>query len=38
MAPSLSKLAKNKSAIVGVTGVSAALWIIAYGKLSHKKR
>lgn len=38
MAPSLSKLARNQSAIVGVAGVSAALWIIAYGKMNSKRR
>ncbi|XP_034118477.1 ATP-binding cassette sub-family D member 3 [Drosophila nasuta] len=38
MAPALSKLAHNQSAIVGVAGMTAALWIIAYGKMSNKKR
>ncbi|KAH8368363.1 hypothetical protein KR084_010405 [Drosophila pseudotakahashii] len=38
MAPALSKLANNQSAIVGVAGMTAALWIIAYGKMSNKKR
>ncbi|TMW51549.1 hypothetical protein DOY81_003380 [Sarcophaga bullata] len=38
MAPALSKLRENQSAIVGVTGISAALWIIAYGKMSSKRR
>ncbi|XP_004529678.1 ATP-binding cassette sub-family D member 3 [Ceratitis capitata] len=38
MAPALSKIAQNQSAIVGVAGVSAALWIIAYGKMSSKRR
>ncbi|XP_037918924.1 ATP-binding cassette sub-family D member 3 [Hermetia illucens] len=38
MAPNFSKLAKHQSAIVGVAGVSAAVWIIAYGKFSHRKR
>lgn len=38
MAPSLSKLAKHQSTIVGVAGMSAAVWIIAYGKFSHRKR
>ncbi|XP_018797514.1 PREDICTED: ATP-binding cassette sub-family D member 3 [Bactrocera latifrons] len=38
MAPALSKITQNQSAIVGVAGVSAALWIIAYGKMSSKRR
>lgn len=38
MAPALSKLAQHQSAIVGITGISAALWIIAHGKLASKKR
>ncbi|KAH8273347.1 hypothetical protein KR018_005304 [Drosophila ironensis] len=38
MAPALSKLANHQSAIVGVAGMTAALWIIAYGKMSNKKR
>ncbi|XP_053948942.1 ATP-binding cassette sub-family D member 3 [Anastrepha ludens] len=38
MAPALSKITQNQSAIVGVAGVSAALWIIAYGKISSKRR
>ncbi|EDV46757.1 ATP-binding cassette sub-family D member 3 [Drosophila erecta] len=38
MAPALSKLANNQSAIVGVAGMTAAVWIIAYGKMSNKKR
>ncbi|EDX02077.1 ATP-binding cassette sub-family D member 3 [Drosophila teissieri] len=38
MAPALSKLANNQSAIVGVAGMTAAIWIIAYGKMSNKKR
>ncbi|KAH8290069.1 hypothetical protein KR044_007029 [Drosophila immigrans] len=38
MAPALSKLAHNQSAIVGAAGMTAALWIIAYGKMSNKKR
>ncbi|XP_067641245.1 ATP-binding cassette sub-family D member 3 [Eurosta solidaginis] len=38
MAPALSKIAQNQSAIVGVAGVSAALWIIAYGKMANKRR
>lgn len=38
MAPALSKLRENQNAIVGVTGISAALWIIAYGKMNNKRR
>ncbi|XP_055911026.1 ATP-binding cassette sub-family D member 3 [Eupeodes corollae] len=38
MAPALSKLAQHQSAIVGLTGISAALWIIGHGKMSNKKR
>lgn len=38
MAPALSKLAQNQSAIVGAAGMTAALWIIAYGKISNNKR
>ncbi|BFG02685.1 ATP-binding cassette sub-family D member 3 [Drosophila madeirensis] len=38
MAPALSKLANNQSAIVGVAGMTAALGIITYGKMSNKKR
>lgn len=38
MAPALSKLRENQNVIVGLTGISAALWIIAYGKSNSKRR
>ncbi|KAI8120416.1 hypothetical protein FF38_01537 [Lucilia cuprina] len=38
MAPALSKLRENQNAIVGLTGISAALWIIGYGKMNSKRR
>uniref|UniRef100_A0A1B0BQS3 Uncharacterized protein n=1 Tax=Glossina palpalis gambiensis TaxID=67801 RepID=A0A1B0BQS3_9MUSC len=38
MAPALSRLRENQNVIIGLTGVSAALWIIAYGKSSQKHR
>lgn len=38
MAPALSKLRENQNVIVGLTGISAALWIIAYGKMNSKRR
>uniref|UniRef100_A0A1A9ZK07 Uncharacterized protein n=1 Tax=Glossina pallidipes TaxID=7398 RepID=A0A1A9ZK07_GLOPL len=38
MAPALSRLRENQNVIIGLTGVSAALWIIAYGKSSQKRR
>ncbi|XP_059223265.1 ATP-binding cassette sub-family D member 3 [Stomoxys calcitrans] len=38
MAPSLSTLRENQNAIVGLTGISAAVWIIAYGKINSKRR
>lgn len=38
MAPVFSKLVQHQSTIVGVTGISAALWIIVYGKMSSKRR
>lgn len=38
MAPALSKLRENQNLIIGLTGISTALWIIVYGKYSYKRR
>lgn len=38
MAPSLSKLAEQKHSIMGIAGLSAAIWIIAYGKFSANNK
>lgn len=38
MAPNISKLAKYQSSAVCLAGVSAAVWIIVYGKISHSRR
>lgn len=38
MAPSLSKLAEHRNSVVGLCGISAAIWIIAYGKRNRKSR
>lgn len=34
----ISKLAKYQSSAVCLAGVSAAVWIIVYGKISHSRR
>lgn len=38
MAPMLSKLQQYQGSLVCLTGLSAAAWIIIYGKSSNKKR
>lgn len=38
MAPSLSKLKEYKSSLICLSGLTAAAWIIIYGKSSNKKR
>uniref|UniRef100_A0A0K8TQR6 Putative peroxisomal long-chain acyl-coa transporter abc superfamily protein n=1 Tax=Tabanus bromius TaxID=304241 RepID=A0A0K8TQR6_TABBR len=38
MAPALSKLAQHQNSILGAVGVSAAVWIIVFGKMTHKRR
>lgn len=38
MAPSLSKLKEYQSSLICLSGLSAAAWIIIYGKTSNKKR
>lgn len=38
MAPTLSKLKQYHNSVVGIVGISAAVWIIVYGKISHRKR
>ncbi|XP_055384994.1 ATP-binding cassette sub-family D member 3 [Condylostylus longicornis] len=38
MAHSLSKLLKNPSSLVGIAGLSAAVWIITYGKISRNRK
>lgn len=38
MAPSLSKLKEYQSSLICLSGLSAAAWIIIYGKSTNKKR
>lgn len=38
MAPILSKIQQCQSSLICLTGISAAAWIILYGKTSNKKR
>lgn len=37
MAPTLSKLKQYQSSLICLSGLSAAAWIIIYGKSSNKK-
>lgn len=38
MAPVLSKIRENQNSVLSIIGVSAAAWIILYGRLSRNKK